>query len=200
VTSLREVARSCRATLFAVMLAVYYAQLHRITGQGDLAVASLFANRTRPEVAYTVGFLANMVVLRTRLWRAATFADLVRETHRTVTGALMHQELPYQMVPLDIARADGVRADDVVFQIMAEPLHTMRIAGLQAEALVPEGVGSRFALELALVPRGSGFRAVLFHAEDRFPRAFACNVLAGYASLASSVATAPGMPLASLRG
>jgi hypothetical protein len=197
--ALRRLARLQRTTLFAVMLAVYYTLLHHLTGQTDLAVASMFANRLRPEVQNTVGFLANMVILRTRFPETATFIDLVREAHTTIIGAFMHQALPYQLLPLDTMPAGSVRADNLVFQIMAEPVYTTRMANIEAEVLVPDGVGSRFDLELALVPQDGGFRAVLFYSRAHFDPAFASAFISGYASLAAAHAATPAAPLAEAR-
>jgi hypothetical protein len=195
---LRRIAQDCRATTFATMLSVHYAVLHALTGQDDLAVASLFANRARPELAETVGFLANMVVLRTRLPASATFARTVRAAHFTVVGAMTHQDVPYQLLALPALRSGTARADDVVFQVMAEPVYATRFGDLDVAALVPEGVGSRFDLELALVPTGMGYRAVLFYDAARFEPAFARDVVKHYAEVAAAAAAEPDAPLTAL--
>ena len=65
-------------TLFGVMLAIYYVLIMNVTKENDLAVASLFANRTRSEVQYTIGFLTNMLILRTRCRSTESFTELVR--------------------------------------------------------------------------------------------------------------------------
>lgn len=194
---LRRVAKEQRTTLFCVMLALYYAVLRQLTGQDDLAVASMFANRTRPETAATVGFLANMVVLRTAAGPRDTFPALVRATHATVAGALAYQEQPYQTLPMDRAEPGGGRADDVVFQMMTEIGYSRTVAGLDVELLVPEDIGSRFEVELALVPRGDGMRAALFHTARLSPET-AADLVERYESAAAAVAGGAEVPLAYL--
>src|SRR5206468_8654163 len=122
VGSLQQLARARRTTIFPVMLSVYYALLGRLTGQTDLAVSSIFANRSRPEARNTVGFLSNMVVLRTALGPHSSFAEIVRSASATVIQAFANQELPYQMLPLNTLRAGSVRPDDVVFQMFTGPM------------------------------------------------------------------------------
>lgn len=102
---LRGFARAERTTLFPVFLALYYLLLHGETGQADLTVASFFANRTRPELRGTVGFLANMLALRTSFDPAGSFRELVGRTRHTVTGAVLHQAVPTQMLSLPVAAA-----------------------------------------------------------------------------------------------
>ncbi|MET8351565.1 MULTISPECIES: condensation domain-containing protein [unclassified Micromonospora] len=193
---LRALARRHRTTLFTVALAVYYAVLHRVTGQGDLAVASLFANRSRPESQGTVGFCANMVVLRTRLPPFATFQALVQATHATTAAAFANQEQPYQAVSTGSANLGG-RVDDVVFQMMAELAHRVRVGDTEFELLVPEAIGSRFGTELALAPRGNGLRVVLFHT-PRLAPADAVRLLDGYVTVARAVVANPGAALSTL--
>ncbi len=194
---LRRLARDCRATLFSVMLALYYAVLRQVCGQDDLAVASLFANRSREEARDTVGFLANMVVLRTTATGRQTFPALVRAAHETVAGALAYQEQPYQTLPLDPASLGGGRADDVVFQMMAELDHVGRVGDLEFELLVPEDIGSRFGVELAVTPHGAGMRVLLFHTARLAPST-ASDMLEGYLSAAAAVAGGAPVPLAHL--
>jgi len=184
--ALRRFARSHRTTVFSVMLSVFYVLLHRMTGQTDLAVASLFANRTRREVQNTVGFLANMSILRTCLPERAAFQDVVRATHDTVVDAFTHQALPYQV--LEPIQTDGARAGDVVFQLVAETVRTNEDTGINAEVLVSERLGSRFDFELALIPDKNGFRAFLFYAEHQFEPAFVKEFLLNYVSLAAELA------------
>lgn len=199
VEALRGLARQCRTTLFCATLSVHYALLLEVTGQHDLTVASLFANRTRPELRRTVGFLANMVLLRTRIPPRASFIDLLRATHRTVADAFVHQSVPCHLLPAEAMAGSPARADDSVFQVMADPVYTVRVAGLDVEVLVPEGVSSRFDLELALVARERGYRAVLFSNPERVPASFASELLTGYATLAREVTARPVAPLSRLR-
>lgn len=198
VEALRRLASQCRTTLFCAALSVHYALLRELTGQDDLTVASLFANRTRPELYRTVGFIANMVLLRTRIPRGASFVDLLRATHSTVVEAFVHQAMPFHMLPPGVMANTPMRADDAVFQMMADSVYSTRVAGLDVEVLVPEGVSSRFDLELALVARNRGYRAVLFSNPQRVPVSFTHEVLTGYAALAQEVTTRPATSLSRL--
>jgi hypothetical protein len=191
--ALRELARSNRTTVFSAMLSIFYVLLHRTTGQTDLAVASLFANRTRREVQNTVGFLANLAILRTRLPSAMAFSEILRSTHSTVVEAFSHQAVPYQV--LQPIQTDGSRAGDVVFQLVAETVRTDGRDGINAEVLVSESLSSRFDFELALIPGKDGFRAFLFYDERYFRTEFVREFLSNYVTLASALATDPSVPL-----
>ncbi|MEU6476622.1 condensation domain-containing protein [Streptomyces sp. NPDC047017] len=193
VAGLREGARAGGSTLFSLLLTLYYAVLHHATGRADLAVASLYANRTRPELRRTVGFLANMVVLRTRFDAEAGVLDALRATHATVTGAFLNQGVPYQLLPLREAQSQGARADDIVFQMLAEPVYSTTAGGLALEVLVPDGVGSRFELELVLVPHDEGLHVLLFYNGGRLDEKFATELAERYVTAAERVSRNTGL-------
>jgi hypothetical protein len=198
-TALREITRRTGTTLFTVLLAVFYARLAELTGARDLLAASLFANRHRPEVRHTVGFVANMVMLRTRVPDGGTFTDLLRATHATVMGAFAHQEMPFHLLPASLLTPDTgaggpVRPDDLVFQLMTPPGEQGRAGALDFEMLVPTEIGTRFGLELTVVPVGDGLRALFFHARSRMDDAQARALVDGYAALAARAAAGQSLP------
>jgi hypothetical protein len=190
--NLKQIARTERTTPFAVMLALYYLLLGRRTGQTDLSVASLFANRSVKGVQSTVGFFANMVVLRTRIDPHRPFHELVRSVRRTVIEGFLHEAIPYQMLPL--AGPGPGRVDDVVFQMLLTPPPGTTVAarGVEFELHTPDSLGSRFGLELGLIPQTTGAcQAMLFYTTDRFTPAWAREFLAEYAGLARAAAHRP---------
>lgn len=188
---LRRLAVGSGTTLFTVLLAAYYALLHRVTGQTDVAIASLFANRTRPEIMRTVGFFANLVILRTRFEAGAPFPALLRRAHATVGEALVHQHFPYYLLGQEELRSGDRRADEVVFQMLPEIPPPVAIGDLEVEVLLPE-VASRFDLELAVVPRAGGLDVLLQYARRRVDDAWAAGFVAAYAAFAADVAGVAG--------
>ncbi|MEU7760829.1 MULTISPECIES: condensation domain-containing protein [Micromonospora] len=198
--ALRAFAKAERTTLFPVMLGLYYLLLHTETGADDLAVASLFANRTRPEVQLTVGFFANMLVLRTRLADGGSFRDLLAATRRTVLDAVVHQGVPYQTVPVPALREAGGRVNDVVFQMLPDRAPdswspTAVRNGLEIDTFRPSQGLSRFGLSLTVIPRADRFDARLSYAEDQFEPAWAQDFVRRYAELAGRVLADPDAPL-----
>ncbi len=192
VQALQGKARALRTTLPAVMLAAYYVVLSRATGQQDLAVASFLSNRTRPEMSDTVGLLANMVVLRADLRRSRRFHDVVRAAHLTVMDALVHQGIPYQLLPADTIGQRHRRPDDVVFQMVPHAPGRHIIAGAEAEAILVEALGTRFECELQICPTAAGLRAVLFFNRSRLGDARATDLLAEFVAVLSAAGSGPG--------
>jgi hypothetical protein len=188
---LHRLARQHRTTLFPVMLSLFYLVLQRATGQHDLTVASLFANRSRPEVRETVGFFVTMVLLRCRLSPGQPFTDLLRLARGVVMDGLRHQELPSQLLPPGTVGGSG-RPDDVMFQLLGSFLARADMDGDELDDLEVQLTRSRFALEFVVVPQGDGLTALVLCDRDRFTDQWAQRLVADYVRLAAAVVDDPG--------
>jgi hypothetical protein len=194
---LQRIAAAYRATFFAVMLSCYYTLLFRLTGQPDLAAATLFANRTRPEVENTIGFLTNLVVLPIQLRDAATFAEVVERCRTTALNGLAHQELPYHVVSQGTS-TNGSRLDEMVFQVLCEPFDkTFEAGDVVFRGMVPDVVG-RFDFELALMQTTNGVMVKFYYTDNRVSAAWASEFIDAYVRTAAAVAANPHARLETL--
>jgi amino acid adenylation domain-containing protein len=113
---MRDLGRECGTTLFVVLMAGLQALLHRYTGQSDLVVGTVSANRARPELAPMIGFCVNTLPIRVDLSGDPSFAELTSRVKEVTTRAYGHQELPFgRMVDTLKVERDPGRAP--VFQI-----------------------------------------------------------------------------------
>ena len=113
---LRELSRREGTTLFVTLMAGLQAVLHRYTGQTDLVVGTLSANRSRAELAPLIGFLVNTLPIRGDLSGNPPFTELVARIKTATIGAYAHQDLPLgQLVETIEPERDLSRAP--VFQI-----------------------------------------------------------------------------------
>ncbi len=191
---IRAFARAWRVTVFPVFLAAFCQALHRNTGVIDLPVASLLTGRLRPQLQGIVGFLATMVILRTCWDPAASAGDLLRRTQETVNHAMAYQELPYHLLPPDLTPAAGGRLDDVVFHVLPDPGYRVAMPDATFELLVPQAIGSRFGIELAVAARGEGYQALLFTRRDWVDDTWGPGILAAVRDALLAMLRSPEAP------
>jgi hypothetical protein len=130
--ALKALARRERATLFVVVLAGWKALLNRHSGEDDVLVGTPVALRDRPETAELVGFLLNLLVLRTDLGGDPEFVEVVRRVRETTLEALTHQRVPFECLAAEVGgEAAGEAAGEVA-----------------GEAAEPAGAGSGEALPM----------------------------------------------------
>jgi len=185
--ALERIAKNCRASSFTVMLSIFYLHLYRLTGQYDLTISSLLNNRSEPQSQDLVGFVANMVLLRSRLHKKDTLKDIINEVREQVSGALAHQAFPYQLLPAGIVPADSAR--DIVFQMFAENTHQIAsFETVNASAVnPPNGLSRRFDLDLAMMPSAEGMKIVMAASDLRFRSRFAKMFLQGFVELVEQI-------------
>src|SRR3972149_8202647 len=92
--SLKALSRQEGLPLFMTLLAAFKTLLYRYTGQEDIIVGSLIANRNRAEVEGLFGFFGNTLVLRTDLSGNPTFRELLSRVREAALGAYAHQDVP----------------------------------------------------------------------------------------------------------
>ncbi|MCX4762813.1 amino acid adenylation domain-containing protein [Streptomyces sp. NBC_01275] len=101
VAAVRAAARKHAMTDFMLVLGAYAATLRAWSGQDDVRVATMLANRVEPGLEEVVGLVANTVVLRMRLGDADPVA-ISRQAREVCVAAFENQELPFEDVLSEI--------------------------------------------------------------------------------------------------
>ncbi|ASW54269.1 non-ribosomal peptide synthetase [Plantactinospora sp. KBS50] len=115
--ALTDFARRSGLTLHNVLLAAYQTLLHRLCGQADLLVGIPTAGRTDPRLAAYVGYLVNVVPVRSSGPGGLPFAEYARRTQQRVLDVLDHQELPLTQITR-LINPDREAAGAAIFQAM----------------------------------------------------------------------------------
>ncbi|MDQ6783745.1 MAG: condensation domain-containing protein [Actinomycetota bacterium] len=132
---IRALARHGRATPFITLLAAFEVLLHRWSGEDDLLIATVVANRDERSAQDLVGCFTKKVPLRLRLEGDPTFLELVSHVRQRLFGALAHHHLGYETV---LQETVGRRAADhglvphvpIMFQGLVPARGELRLRGL----------------------------------------------------------------------
>src|SRR5207247_3283234 len=93
--TLRDRSRQEGSTLFMTCLAAFKILLYGYTGQEDLCVATLVANRTRPETEDLIGLFVNTVILRTNLGSNPPGRAVLQRVRATTLAAYATPDWPF---------------------------------------------------------------------------------------------------------
>ncbi len=156
-------------TLFMTMLSGFLALLYQYTGQEDLVVGSVIANRERAEVEKLIGFLANTLVLRVDVSGEPSFRQLLERVRETCLQAYA-QQLP----PEKLQRGgDRQPLYEVWFQLESRRRQILNLPGLEWTRLGQEfsndqRVATRFELSLVLREGEDGITGEFEYDSDLF--------------------------------
>jgi hypothetical protein len=125
----RTLAHRQSCTPFMVFLSALNLVFYSLTGQSDICVAALAANRNGPETAEMIGCLANTVVLRTVVLPNASIEELIGAVKDATLSAFEFQELPFAMLAQDLELYQD-RGINVIVNYQQKRDMASRIAGL----------------------------------------------------------------------
>jgi amino acid adenylation domain-containing protein len=169
--SLRRLSQREGATLFMALMAAFKALLMRYSGEDDVVVGTVIANRTRREVEGLIGFFVNTLVMRTDLGGNPSFRELIRREREVALGAYGHQEVPFEKL------VEGINPErdlsrNALFQVMMALENTRRemfgINELKVSEVGQETVVAIFDLTLELEERGDEIAGSLEYSCDLY--------------------------------
>jgi amino acid adenylation domain-containing protein/non-ribosomal peptide synthase protein (TIGR01720 family) len=198
VEALTRLGQAEGGTLYISLAAVWKALLHHYTGQEDLTVGTLIANRTRPELEKIIGFFANTLALRTDLSGDPSFRQLVAREREVALGAYAHQDLPFEKL-VDEIHPQRDLARTPIFQslliLLNTPAQALDISGLAISELAIDNATSKFEMTLYMVQGEEGISGYLEYNTDLFDAATVRRFLDHFRALAEGVAADPRPPL-----
>jgi amino acid adenylation domain-containing protein/non-ribosomal peptide synthase protein (TIGR01720 family) len=100
---LRTIARENNTTLNTVLLAAFSVLCGKYTGQDDITIGTLIANRHHQQAENLIGFFVNTLVSRIRLHNQQTFEELIAVVHDELVAAQLHQDLPFEKLISELA-------------------------------------------------------------------------------------------------
>ena len=172
---LKELSRREGVTMFMTLLAAYNVLLQRYTRQEDILVSAPIGNRLRPETENIVGYLLNLLILRTDLSGDPTFRELLRRVQEVCIGAFARQEVPFGKLVQELKpKQDPSRNPiaQIAFLYLDFPETTsMEFLGLTAEHIDIDNGASRFDITLSMTETSEGFTVGIEYNTDLFSRA-----------------------------
>ena len=131
-------ARQFGATSFMVLLAGFYMLLARYSGQDDILVGAVIANRNRAEVEGLIGLFANTLPLRTRLDGDPSFRQLLARVKDSALGAYAHQDMPFERLVEELRPERSLSYNplfQVLFSLQSTAHRAFELGGLELQPL-----------------------------------------------------------------
>src|SRR5215212_5642151 len=93
---LGEISRQEGATMYMSLLAGIGVMLSRHSGQEEVVVGTVIANRNRAEVEGLIGYFANTLAMRVKVREEESYREMVRRVKEVGLGAYANQDLPFE--------------------------------------------------------------------------------------------------------
>ncbi|MEO0572695.1 MAG: amino acid adenylation domain-containing protein [Bacteroidota bacterium] len=90
-----ELSKELEVTPYVLLLSVYYALLHKLSGQEDIWVGSPISNRNEPVLENMIGFFDETIVLRKTVDSSKQFSTFVSEVKQNTLEAFSNKDVPF---------------------------------------------------------------------------------------------------------
>jgi amino acid adenylation domain-containing protein len=201
VEAIGRLSRQEGATPFMTFLAAFKIMLARYTGQDDLVIGTVIANRTHAALEPLVAFLANTLVLRTSLHGNPSFREALARVRETASEAYQHQDLLFALLVEKLNPMRDMNRNplfDVTFGYHNVPPQQFTLDGATAQAWrVPNEVSS-MPLTMDLIMTPEGLHAQIEYSTDLFDAATIERMFHHYVTLLEGVAANPNCPISEL--
>ncbi|HEU5269930.1 MAG TPA: amino acid adenylation domain-containing protein, partial [Jatrophihabitans sp.] len=197
---IQRVGREHGTTAFVVLMAALQILLHRYTGQDDIVVGTASANRARPELAGVIGYLVNILPIRTDLSGDPRFSDYLSQVHTIAQDGYAHQDLPFAVMvdraagPLDPSRPPIF---GVAFSMVETP-GEVRSADLLMSYEPIDLAATKFDLDFYGRLRSGELSVELSFCTELFDRSTIQQLLGNLRVLLTGIVTAPESRLSTL--
>ncbi len=212
---LRALSRNQGVTLFMTLKAAFLVLLHEGTRQTDMVIGSAVAHRNRSELEGLIGFLVNMLALRTDLSGNPAFGELLQRVRSTTLGAWSHQDLPLTRILAEVQPGRDLGRNPL-FQIQFSLLtpdrnpavygyglemgqiETIELPGLTMSPVEVKFDNARYDIAIFLWDMPAGIHGTLEYSRDLYESATMERFVRRYRALLEAVVANPMAPLQDL--
>ncbi len=134
---------------FVVCLAAYAAYVAATTGSDEAILCTPAVGRDRDDLQGIIGYINNVLPLRLKVTRNATFRELVRAARRTMLSALEMQDLPFQDIAT-LPETQRVPLTRGMFSYSGRQMQSLQLGDCSVEILPVPDRTSDFDLALSI--------------------------------------------------
>jgi hypothetical protein len=199
VAALRSLAQREGATLFMVLFAAFNVVLSQFSGQKDIVVGTPVAGRRSLELESVIGFLINMVALRTDLSGQLTFRELLKRVKATTSSAFEHQELPLARLEAEIGSVRDLSRQPifrVLFSLQKLSAETAQFEGLERSPFFSPAKTSRRDQSFFMYETVDGLFWIFEYATDLFDASTIEHMISEYRAMLYQLMVDPNCRIA----
>jgi amino acid adenylation domain-containing protein len=155
--ALTHLSRQEDTTVFITLVAAFKMLLYSYTGQEDICVGTLVANRRYQDTEGLIGLFANLVILRTTLGGNPSLRQVLQRVRNITLDAYAHQELPFEYLARELVRVrqlDRQSLFQAMFVMQNARQHRLELPALSPKVLETKPLEAS-ACELAVSVRES---------------------------------------------
>ncbi|HVG20478.1 MAG TPA: amino acid adenylation domain-containing protein, partial [Blastocatellia bacterium] len=197
---LKEVGRRAGASLNMALMGVMRVLLSRYSGESDIVVGSVVANRRREGMEGVVGVFVNTVAMRSEVREGMSYEEVLRREKEVAESGWERQEVGFDVVVEEV-RPKREAGRTPIFQVLFNMLNfgdiRLDLPGVTVEFISPPEVGSKLDMTLYAKEEENKIKLELVYNNDIFNEQRMSEMLAQYVHLLSQIVENPKQEITS---
>jgi non-ribosomal peptide synthetase component F len=185
------------------LLAGFKTLLYGYTGQEDIRVGTLVANRQDQDSEGLIGLFANVVILRTALGGNPSLRQVLQRVRTTTLDAYAHQALPFEYLARALVQAHQCERQSlfqVMFALQNARQHTLALPALTIQVLKTQPVeASACELAMSIHESPQGLEVSCIYQTALFDAPTITRLLEDYRRVLKCLIAQPELRLSTLR-
>jgi len=199
--ALDEFSKENEATLFMLLLSVFYLLLNKYSGQEKLFVGVPVANRGQQELESLIGFFVNTVIVPANIKPNARFVDILKQVKENTLQVYKHQNVPFEKIVEQLEPKRDLSRNplfQIAFTLLNLPeRQAVELEGVRATVETLESETSKFDLSLNVFVDEQGIELQAEYCTDLFKGSTVERFLQHYQELIKSCIEEPKKQIAS---
>jgi natural product biosynthesis luciferase-like monooxygenase protein/amino acid adenylation domain-containing protein len=189
---LKQLTQTTDTTLFMVLCSTFLILLNRYSGQDDMIVGTVMANRNRTEIEPLIGLFVNTLVLRTQFGEDATFIDILRQVQQGTLGGYAHQDVPFEKI-VEVLQPERNLSHSPLFQVMFSLQNaastSLDLPDVVSTPLKSEILTAKFDVTVSMVETESGLSGFWEYNTDLFKPETIAGMIGHFQILLAEIVT-----------
>ncbi|NEO50211.1 MAG: AMP-binding protein, partial [Moorea sp. SIO4A3] len=205
---LEQLGQESGTTFFTTMLSAIFVLLYRYSGESDLIVGAINANRNRVEIEPLIGMFANILAIRSQCSDDSSFTELLTQVKQTTEEAYKHQDLQFKKLLEELFPERHFRENPLVrvfFDLVnLKSLSSWDLPGLtitpgpQGEASTNNKVHLDLQILMIEAASGTGIESYIAYKKDLFDRATIARMIEHFLNLLTAIVANPQQKISKL--
>ena len=196
--AVKRLSRQYRGSVFITLTMALNILLKKYSGQDDIVIGAVSANRVLSDYDNLIGFFATTLAIRTDLSGTPTVKELFSRIRTVVFEAQAHQNVAFEQVVAALPiRRDSSRS--ALFQIMLvyqnTPKHELELEGLTVEIDRRSRTDAMFDILLSIGPTHDGLDVDIRYATDLYNEDTIAQIAADFTACLKKITANPDMPM-----
>jgi amino acid adenylation domain-containing protein/non-ribosomal peptide synthase protein (TIGR01720 family) len=198
---LKKLSQREDVTLFMTLLAAFQVLLARYSGQKDIVVGTLIANRNRAEIEGLIGLFINALAIRVDLSDNPSFMALLKRVRETTLNAYIHQDIPFEQL-VEVLQPQRDLSRSPIYQVMMllqnTPQPVEEFGGVKVSLLENENQTAILDMMLTLTETKQGLSGIMRYNTDLFEAATIQRMLRHWQTLLEAIVQHPSLRVSDL--